>query len=1298
MSYFKKARNYTKPSATLDEKIAKANQEYEKTGVELAEIANSTSGVYYAATENPEIPAEQSEVPDTTGWRDRDPSLPAENASDIDPNDSSTWQTGGMGMDDLINPNSLPVDNGDDVSNQPTVATPDLSGFKSLRTDASDPNSEMASYGGIARTSLLGVWGTTTGVIGNGNKFESVLLAFGWPTGPLVDSHEPGYPSDRSWGGIYRYDDNATYGARLNMRSYMNNLPEGNWLPYKCWMPFNSYGFGQTWTEFSSNPNNIWKHDGNQTLAYVQVSVYAGPGKYNSSQTVPPSTTVLFKDDLGKPENLGIGGKLKGFLENLFGLAGSAAQGLLDAVGDAGDAIGDFIGDTVDDLADRYENIPDFMGPEEAIQDAKDKFQEAWDNFKDFAGQLPPPAVEYSMNIAGSILQNEPVYVNENDIPQSDIDNLVNNIPIGSIQVNNGSAANYADDNIYVDDNGNTHSNIGPNGEKGYYHDNLTGYMGGGTGVAGYGNPLAAAGQAQAQVVIPDDGSPPYFQYTDHAYHNQNSDDPGEVPDAIKAFFSDLVHGAGSILHGNQNQNTGGMSGYPSNSTADIKGDVITQFNVPLDQMPQHVQDYVQTEINYQNMVSSGQIQNPMSGYEHLMPEEKKNRNKTSFLNESNLLMEKNYLRDLREKKREKRKVGDKVMKINIPGPKDELTVKAIDMLRQYKVSEKEMQEYATIIGQINQWIRDNPKEYAIWKVRYPAKDPRTAELNWRLDQQLRSSDEYMETHFPENEKLFRKLKNKIATNVDVTDPRNYKDVKPAVTHKQLLKVSKALGEESIKWNPLSTGIANKTTQTFGLYKDFFGTEIPELGQDGNEVTATFGGLGGVESQPSQFEYKAQEGNSVTVSPPTYKSLSLAGYAKPLPWKMARKKNAKKAEEINTQLDSSEDFTKEIKADALMKARVEEWEEKINEIQKHNQSINRKIESLEKRANKIKGRISDKYRHVIDMGLSKQVSMRDPITGDYVSDERMEAEYMAAGGRSIERDIAALEKQRKEEPAYPVNPNPPNLKYEMWKFSQQSGQQSDPNEVFENNPIIDDPTILEDPNKVEAILDQIKDPEIKEAIKEIMSSKVDVIAASAKVFGLYLAGKLDVINNEVVGDKYMDQFIKTQKFQNIDWHATDESAGTYVTDGIVGTAPLPTYKDGMLTQTAKFGFNTNAEEMSSNWKKGNYTKQGVKGIVDFILHGGYTVLGDLIPALNYSIDANVDPLGPVGPYAGVVASTAISSSKMFGGAKDIPVKLTYSVEELKKKNKEQYDNLVLLGIIPNPNVKESLFKKIGKKR
>ena len=37
------------------------------------------------------------------------------------------------------------------------------------------------------------------------------------------------------------------------------------------------------------------------------------------------------------------------------------------------------------------------------------------------------------------------------------------------------------------------------------------------------------------------------------------------------------------------------------------------------------------------------------------------------------------------------KKVGGRVSKVNMIGPKDHLTVKAIDMLRQYKVSEKEI-------------------------------------------------------------------------------------------------------------------------------------------------------------------------------------------------------------------------------------------------------------------------------------------------------------------------------------------------------------------------------------------------------------------------------------------------------------------------------------------------------------------------------------------------------------------------------------------------------------------------------
>jgi len=298
MSLFSKTKKYRKPSRDIDEKVKSLNKELEKTGL-IVEVgpANSTKQVYNTYIYHPETEEEESVVPDPTGFRNTNPSGPAANASDIDPSDSSTWATGGQGMDDLINPNALDVSNGDNVTDQPVVATPDLTGFKPLRSDPNNPDSSMNKYGGIARTGLLGVWGTSTGIIAQGNKFETVLAAFGWPTGPDAPSGSPDYPSDRKYGGFYRMDDDKTYSARLSMKDYMNDLPENQlWVPYKCWILFNSYGFGQTWTQYKANPNNIWREDGH---AYVQVVVYAGPGKYKSQESVPPYHEIINRYNLG---------------------------------------------------------------------------------------------------------------------------------------------------------------------------------------------------------------------------------------------------------------------------------------------------------------------------------------------------------------------------------------------------------------------------------------------------------------------------------------------------------------------------------------------------------------------------------------------------------------------------------------------------------------------------------------------------------------------------------------------------------------------------------------------------------------------------------------------------------------------------------------------------------------------------------------------------------------------------------------------------------------------------------------
>ena len=108
--------------------------------------------------------------------------------------------------------------------------------------------------------------------------------------------------------------------------------------------------------------------------------------------------------------------------------------------------------------------------------------------------------------------------------------------------------------------------------------------------------------------------------------------------------------------------------------------------------------------------------------------------------------------------------------------------------------------------------------------------------------------------------------------------------------------------------------------------------------QMGNSVGATFqhtpsgntirvsSGLGGVDAHstaPVTIDWGF--GETEQVAPPTYNQLPLAGLPMPVSAAdpMARRNNAKKAKDINKQLDASEKVAEKARADALMKARLE---------------------------------------------------------------------------------------------------------------------------------------------------------------------------------------------------------------------------------------------------------------------------------------------------------------------------------------------------------------------------------------
>ena len=114
-----------------------------------------------------------------------------------------------------------------------------------------------------------------------------------------------------------------------------------------------------------------------------------------------------------------------------------------------------------------------------------------------------------------------------------------------------------------------------------------------------------------------------YLRYTDHAYLNLNSTDPGEIP------TGDFVSGgAKDVLSGSRTQHSGGFRGYPAN----IKGDQIMRFDVPFGEMGHRLQDKVHQQIGFMYGGLPGEITSTdaaVAAAERARREEEEKRKKT---------------------------------------------------------------------------------------------------------------------------------------------------------------------------------------------------------------------------------------------------------------------------------------------------------------------------------------------------------------------------------------------------------------------------------------------------------------------------------------------------------------------------------------------------------------------------------------------------------------------------------------------------------------------------------------------
>ena len=185
------------------------------------------------------------------------------------------------------------------------------------------------------------------------------------------------------------------------------------------------------------------------------------------------------------------------------------------------------------------------------------------------------------MNIAKSILTNEPIKIGgisastEKTFIKA-LDQAINlntsyNIPISTKEVA------YADANIRELEDGTVVTNTtGKNNTA---------------RVPGINNPLVdmirSRGQAQLQIVVPDDFSEPYLKYVDHAYLNVNFE-PGEVTDPTIAGIASKVVAVRDNVKGGKGH-TGKFSNYPEY----IKGDSRLEFKIPYSKLPKSAQDLI---------------------------------------------------------------------------------------------------------------------------------------------------------------------------------------------------------------------------------------------------------------------------------------------------------------------------------------------------------------------------------------------------------------------------------------------------------------------------------------------------------------------------------------------------------------------------------------------------------------------------------------------------------------------------------------------------------------------------------
>jgi len=104
---------------------------------------------------------------------------------------------------------------------------------------------------------------------------------------------------------------------------------------------------------------------------------------------------------------------------------------------------------------------------------------------------------------------------------------------------------------------------------------------------------------------------------------------------------------------------------------------------------------------------------------------------------------------------------------------KGEPTIKITkkDLVKFHKLKKSEIDEFMNDIKEINNYLQKNPADLIYVQQRYPRNDSRLAALNWKMDQIVDASNEYMDSNFKVNQTLFKRATERTKRNTALTNP-----------------------------------------------------------------------------------------------------------------------------------------------------------------------------------------------------------------------------------------------------------------------------------------------------------------------------------------------------------------------------------------------------------------------------------------------------------------------------------------------------------------------------------------------